>query len=109
VFSEARVLDLRSLGLLHRACASPAASPEHSAIFKGFPTGFTLAPTHMVPRATISAVSFFFLTGIYGFSIVFWACFSAAVGSGLGVSLRFWGGFVCVCWGLFLFFWGLLP
>jgi hypothetical protein len=34
-----------------------------------------------------------------------WACFSAIVGSGLGVSLRFWGGFVRVCWRLFLFIW----
>jgi hypothetical protein len=51
----------------------------------------------VVPRATLSAV---FFSCISGFSLVFWAYFSAVVGSGLGLSLGFWGGFV----GGFFFF-----
>jgi hypothetical protein len=104
------VLDLRSLGLLHCARASPAASPTRFAIFKGVPGSFKSEPARVAPRATVYAVSFLFFSFfpcIFGFSFVFWACFSAAVGSGLGV---YWVlGRVCSGFlGAFFVFLGLL-
>jgi hypothetical protein len=96
------VLDLQSLGLLHRARASPAASPERSAIFKGFPTVFTSASARMVPRATISAVSFFFPPAFMGFLLYFGPVFRlllaqvwvSLLGFGEGLFV-FVGGFFC--------------
>jgi hypothetical protein len=95
------------LGLLHRARTSPAASPTRSAIFKGVPASFKTEPARVAPRATVYAVSFLFFSFfpyIFGFSFVFWACFRLLLAR-VWVSIGFWGGFVRVFWGLFLFFW----
>jgi hypothetical protein len=66
------VLDLRSLGLLHRARAPPAASTALSATSVGFMADFSSALARVAPRATVSAGFFFFFFGGLG---VFWGLF----------------------------------
>jgi len=85
VFSEAWVLDLRNLGLLHSTRASSAASPACSTFFKGFSAGFTSVTTRLAPRTTVSAV--FFSLHFWVFFCILGLCFSCC-----------WLRFGCLSW-----------
>jgi hypothetical protein len=85
-FSEAWVLDLRSLGLLHRARTPPASSPALSATSVGFPA-VSLRRRRAWVHAPLCLRGFFFFSS----SLFLWVgCFLGAFSVvGFWVSLGF--------------------
>jgi len=99
------VLDLRSLGPLHRARAPPVASPALSATSVGFPAVSLRRQRAWVHAPQCLGVFFFFFSGLGFFGSFFCSCvlgfirvlllFGCLMGAftvlGFGGSRGFWG------------------